>query len=201
MNATLFPSGDQTGDISGTFGGAAAADEIPNSVMPSAMSAFTAQVYAYDLSMNETWPIERAGELLDAWVRWTSTNAVGSLARVLSFPPLPEFPEHVRGKAFVVVETGTTSELAQLVREQPFAVVSEKLMLSGLDAEGVAKLVALCGAQARSPLLALEIHHVRADEFWLLATGFATTDESVDGFEIHMRQLRETLAPWAAAAA
>lgn len=148
--------------------------------------------------MNETWPIERAGELLDAWVRWTSTNAVGSLARLLNFPSLPEFPEHVRGKAFVVVETGTATELAQLVQNQPFPAVSDKLVLRSLDTEGVAKLVAMCGAQARSPFLSLEIHHVLAGEFWLLATGFATSDESLDGFEIHMRQLREALAPWAA---
>lgn len=112
--------------------------------------------------------------------------------------PLPEFPEHVRGKAFVIVETGTTSELAQIVQNQPFPLISDKLVLGGLDTEGVAKLVGMCGAQSRSPFLSLEIHHVLAAEFWLLATGFATTDEEVDGFEIRMQQLRQMLAPWAA---
>lgn len=145
--------------------------------------------------------MERAGELLNAWVTWTSTNAVGSLARLLHFPPLPEFPEHVRGKSFAVVETGAASELALLVREQPFPAVSDKLVLHRLDVDGVATLVTMCGAQARSPLLSLEIHHVVAGEFWLLAIGFATTNEEVDCFQIHMRQLREKLAPWAADAA
>jgi hypothetical protein len=146
--------------------------------------------------MNESWPIERAGELLDAWVRWTATSEPGSVARVVNFPPLTEFPEHVRGKSFAIVETGSASALTELVRNQPFPVVNDSLPLQALDTDGVTTLVELCGAHARSPLLSLEIQHERADEFGLVATGLATTGESVDGFHIYMRQLKERLAPW-----
>ncbi len=52
------------------------------------------------------FPLERAGEALEAWRRWTETapEEVTSVGRILQFPPLPEVPEPVRGKSFALVE-------------------------------------------------------------------------------------------------
>jgi hypothetical protein len=52
------------------------------------------------------WPIERAGEVLHAWRAWTADlpESVTSLGRLLRVPPIPEMPEPVRGRSFVVVE-------------------------------------------------------------------------------------------------
>ncbi len=52
------------------------------------------------------WPIERAGEVLDAWWSWAQTvpDEVTSLGRLLRLPPLPVLPEFLRGRDFVVVE-------------------------------------------------------------------------------------------------
>ena len=52
------------------------------------------------------WPMERAGEVLEAWGAWTDTlpETVGSLARLLRVPSLPTAPEALRGRAFAGVE-------------------------------------------------------------------------------------------------
>jgi hypothetical protein len=52
------------------------------------------------------FPVERAGEVLHAWHEWTATapEDVTSVGRLMSFPPLPEMPDPLRGKDFVIVE-------------------------------------------------------------------------------------------------
>lgn len=52
------------------------------------------------------WPIDRAAEVLQAWRHWTVDlpASVMSSARVMKFPPLPQVPEPMRGRAFVIVE-------------------------------------------------------------------------------------------------
>ena len=52
------------------------------------------------------FPLERAGEVLRAWRRWTDTvpETVTSVGRTLVFPPLPEVPAPLRGGAFAIVE-------------------------------------------------------------------------------------------------
>jgi hypothetical protein len=53
------------------------------------------------------WPVERATEVLNAWRKWTATvpDELTSVGRILQLPPLPEIPEPLRGRSFVVVET------------------------------------------------------------------------------------------------
>lgn len=65
------------------------------------------QVYAGVLF----WPREAAKEVLYAWREWTATapEEITSIARLLSFPPLPEVPEPLRGRDVVMVEA--TSQL------------------------------------------------------------------------------------------
>ena len=60
------------------------------------------ELYAGDLF----FPIARAAEVLHAWREWTATvpDEVTSLAHLLRFPPLPELPEPLRGRAFAIVE-------------------------------------------------------------------------------------------------
>jgi FAD/FMN-containing dehydrogenase len=52
------------------------------------------------------WPIERASEVLHTWREWLPAvpDAITSVGRLLRFPPLPELPEPMRGRSFVVVE-------------------------------------------------------------------------------------------------
>jgi hypothetical protein len=52
------------------------------------------------------FPIERGVEVLNAWREWVEDvpDEVTSLGRFLQFPPLPQVPEPVRGRSFVVVE-------------------------------------------------------------------------------------------------
>ena len=47
-------------------------------------------------------PIARAAEVLHTWHEWTGTvpDEVTSTGRILRFPPLPEIPEPLRGRAF-----------------------------------------------------------------------------------------------------
>ncbi|WP_460772113.1 FAD-binding oxidoreductase [Microbacterium sp. GXF7504] len=52
------------------------------------------------------WPLEHAADVMHAWREWTEglPASVMTAARVLRFPPLPDVPEPMRGRAFVVVE-------------------------------------------------------------------------------------------------
>ena len=60
------------------------------------------ELYAGDLF----FPIQRAAEVLHAWREWTATvpDEITSIAHLVRFPPLPEVPEPLRGRAFIVVE-------------------------------------------------------------------------------------------------
>jgi len=60
------------------------------------------ELYAGDLF----FPIARAAEVLHAWREWTEIvpDEVTSLAPILRLPPLPEIPEPLRGRAFVMIE-------------------------------------------------------------------------------------------------
>jgi FAD/FMN-containing dehydrogenase len=53
------------------------------------------------------FPFERASEVLHAWREYVAAGVPETLTtvgRLLQFPPLPEIPEPVRGKSFVVVQ-------------------------------------------------------------------------------------------------
>lgn len=66
------------------------------------------------------WPIERADEFLPAWRDWVEDvpDAVTSVGRLLQLPPLPEIPEPLRGRSFVVEAAfmGTEEDGAALIR-------------------------------------------------------------------------------------
>jgi hypothetical protein len=60
------------------------------------------------------FPIERASEVLNAWLAWTKDvpEEVTSCGRIMRFPPFPEVPEPLRGNAFALVEIVVTGDLA-----------------------------------------------------------------------------------------
>ena len=61
------------------------------------------------------YPVEAAAEVLKAWRSWTEDlpDEMTSVGRILQFPPIPEIPEPVRGKSFVVVEAIWLGEPAE----------------------------------------------------------------------------------------
>jgi len=71
------------------------------------------------------WPQERAAEILHAWQAWTAgvPDSVTSVGRLLNLPPVPEIPEGLRGRSFVLVEAaclvaeGDGVELLRPLRE------------------------------------------------------------------------------------
>jgi FAD/FMN-containing dehydrogenase len=134
------------------------------------------------------WPVEQAGDVLNAWREWVENvpDTVTSLGRILHLPPLPDVPEPLRGKNFVVVEavyTGTASEGAALVAplrglspamdtfaavaptalphlhmdpHKPVPGVGDGMFLDDLTSEAVDALV----STGVPPLLSLEVRHL-----------------------------------------
>lgn len=65
------------------------------------------------------WPIERAGELLHAYREWTASvpDSLTSTFKLMRFPPLPQVPEPLRGRALVMITlayAGPEAEGAEL---------------------------------------------------------------------------------------
>jgi len=58
------------------------------------------------------WPLDRAADVAHTWREWVQTvpDSVTSLARVLRYPPIPEIPEFLRGRAFVAVEAAIQAD-------------------------------------------------------------------------------------------
>jgi FAD/FMN-containing dehydrogenase len=134
------------------------------------------------------FPVERAREVLNAWREWVETvpDEVTSVGRVLHVPPLPDVPEPMRGKSFVLVEAvyaGSEAEGAALVEPlralgpamdtfaavqpvalthlhmdppQPVPGVGDGIVLDDLPAEAVDAFA----ETALPPLLSLEIRHL-----------------------------------------
>ena len=137
------------------------------------------------------FPLERASEVLHAWREWTDTvpDEVTSLGRILQFPPIPEVPDFLRGKQFVVVEAaylGDEFEGAELMRPlrelgpemDTFAMIPAPALqqihmdppepvpgqgdgtyLTDFTPGAIDALVATAGAGSGSPLLSVEVRH------------------------------------------
>jgi FAD/FMN-containing dehydrogenase len=138
------------------------------------------------------WPVDRAAEVLGAWASWTkdAPEDVTSVGRLLQIPPIPEMPEPLRGRQFVVVEAaylGTEEdgrELLQPLRDlgpelDTFAVVpaaalselhqdppgpvpgrGEGWLLDGFDADAAAMLANAAGMDGTAPLISVEVRHL-----------------------------------------
>jgi FAD/FMN-containing dehydrogenase len=134
---------------------------------------------------------ERAAEVLHTWNRLLPglPDEVTSVGRILQVPPLPEIPEPLRGRAFVVVEaaylgtqTGGEALLAPLRALGPeldtFAMVppvglaelhmdprepvpaqSAHRLLTRLPASAIDAFVDACGPDSGSQLVSVELRH------------------------------------------
>jgi FAD binding domain/Berberine and berberine like len=135
------------------------------------------------------YPVERAAEVLKTWRAWTVDlpDEMSSVGRILQFPPIPQIPEHVRGKSFVVVEAiwlGEPAEGARLLEplgalgpvldtvatmpiaslsklhmdpEQPVPGAGDGGMLADVDDELIDRLI---DHVVGSPLLSAELRHL-----------------------------------------
>jgi FAD/FMN-containing dehydrogenase len=138
------------------------------------------------------FPIDRASEVLHAWRTWTDTvpEKLTSLGRILRLPSLPEVPQLMRGRGFVLVEAAYLGDavggaeligplrrlgpeldtfammpapaLSQLHMdpEQPVPAAGDGALLADFPAEAIEALVALTGPDAGTPLQSIEIRHL-----------------------------------------
>jgi hypothetical protein len=138
------------------------------------------------------WPVERATEVLTAWGDWISDlpDEMSSLGRILHLPPLPELPEVLRGRSFVVVEVvynGSEEDGAELLRPlralrpdidtvtmmpanrlgelhmdppTPVPAAGDGTLLREFTAETARALDGVVGAGTASPLLSIEVRQL-----------------------------------------
>jgi FAD binding domain len=136
------------------------------------------------------FPAERAAEVLTAWRAWTDTipETVTSTGRVINVPPIPEAPEPLRGKAFVIVQAvmlmaeAEASDLLAPLRDlgpgmDTFAVMPanqlgtihmdppgpapadlDGWLLHSFDADEIAAVVA--GSGVGSPFVGVQVRHM-----------------------------------------
>ena len=140
------------------------------------------------------YPIERASEVLHAWRELTHSESLPdeltTVGRFLRLPPVPEIPEQVRGKSFVIVEAYHVGDPAQadellaplralrpasdtiqtlpmpalsrlhMDPEHPVPGVGDGLMIAELPARAVDAFVEVAGEAAEFPLLTVELRHL-----------------------------------------
>jgi FAD binding domain len=141
---------------------------------------------------NLFFPIGRAAEVLHAWREWTATvpDEITSIAHLVRLPPLPEVPEPLRGRAFIVIEAacladaGTGAELTGPLRRlgperdtfamipapalgqlnmdppQPAPSQGDGAFLAGFPAAAIDALVAAAGPDTGTPLASVEVRHL-----------------------------------------
>jgi FAD/FMN-containing dehydrogenase len=82
------------------------------------------------------FPVERAAEVLKAWVAWTqdAPDEVTSIGSILNVPPLPEVPEMLRGRSFARIEAvflGSEEDGVELLR--PLRELGPEMDLFGMQ--------------------------------------------------------------------
>lgn len=135
---------------------------------------------------------ERSAEVLHAWHEWTATlgEETTSVGRILQFPDVPDVPEPLRGRPFVVVEAfhlGDESEGARILEPlrrlgpelDTFAMIppvglaeihmdptealpyrTDHLVLADLTPAAIDDLVTAVGPGSGSELISVEIRHL-----------------------------------------
>jgi hypothetical protein len=131
--------------------------------------------------------------VLHAWGQLTRgqvPDELTTVGRLLNFPPIPQIPEHIRGKSFVVVEafhigkpaqadallaplralgpvndTITTVPMPALSHlhmdpEEPVPGTGDGMMIDRLPGEAIDAIVKTAGAGAAFPLLSVELRHL-----------------------------------------
>ena len=138
------------------------------------------------------WPWERSREVLQRWREWTRTapREFTTSARIMQFPPLPDLPDSVRGRALVVIDGAFLGDAAaggrwiaplralqpetdtfgkqpaaylshmHMEPEQPVPALGGHALLDSLPAEAVDAFVDAGGPGSGSPLVHLELRHL-----------------------------------------
>jgi len=139
------------------------------------------------------YPADRGGEVLPAWTKLTSDDVpeeLTTLVRYLNLPPIPDIPEPLRGKSFVIVEAyhvgdpAVADELLDPLRglgpvddtiatvpvpailhlhmdpDHPVPGVGDGLTLDDLPDAAVEAIVTTVGPGPHPPLMSTEIRHL-----------------------------------------
>ena len=139
------------------------------------------------------WPLSAAPEVLRAWRELTVSDLPDEFttcARLMRFPAVPDVPEPIRGRSFVVIDVihlGTPAEADALLAplralrpvtdtvatfpaqalshlhmdpEHPVPMVGDGLLLAGLPPEAVDAAIRVAGAGTFSRLLSVELRHI-----------------------------------------
>ncbi|MDF2091701.1 FAD-binding oxidoreductase [Knoellia sp. 3-2P3] len=138
------------------------------------------------------WDRRHADVVVREWARWSASapDEVTTSLRVMSFPPMPELPEFIRGRQLVVIDgavlsdDGAAEELLAPLRalapemdtfarvpaaalsrlhmdpEGPTPAVSGSIMLDGLPDEAIDAFLAEVGPGSTSTLLAAELRQL-----------------------------------------
>src|SRR6516162_11007522 len=139
------------------------------------------------------YPIQRGSEVLHAWgelTRGDVPDELTTLGRFLNLPPIPQIPEHIRGKSFVLVEAyhlGDPAQADQLLGplralgpvndtiktvpvpalshlhmdpEHPVPGAGDGMTLDDLPPAAIDAFVRTAGPGAPVPLLSAELRHL-----------------------------------------
>jgi hypothetical protein len=139
------------------------------------------------------YPIERGSEVLHTWgelTRGGPPDELTTVSRFLNLPPIPQIPEQIRGKSFVIVEAyhlGDPAEADSLLAplralgpvtdtiatvpmpvlshlhmdpEEPAPGAGDGLMIDRLPSEAIDAFAAAAGPGAAFPLLSAELRHL-----------------------------------------
>jgi FAD binding domain/Berberine and berberine like len=169
------------------------------------------------------YPIQRGSEVLHAWGELTRGDVpeeLTTVGRFVNLPPIPQIPEPIRGKSFVLIEayhfgnqaladellgplralgpvndTVTTVPLPALSHlhmdpEQPVPGRGDGMMLASLPGEAIDALAETAGPGAAFPLTSVEVRH--------FAVGSTPVPELVGPVTAQVEAIKSALAPWAA---
>jgi hypothetical protein len=146
------------------------------------------ELYAGDLF----FPVQRVAEVLAAWRDWTETvpDDLTSMSHILRVPSLPDLPEPLRGRAFVIIEAAylggeaagaelilplrrlgpevdtfamiPASALGQLNMDpsEPIRAAGDGALLADFPAAAIDALVAVAGPDAQTPPDSVEVRHL-----------------------------------------
>ena len=139
------------------------------------------------------YPIGRGSEVLHAWADLTRSglpDELTTVGRFLKLPPIPQIPEQIRGKSFVIVEAYHVGDPAQADRllaplralgpvndtittvpvpalshlhmdpEQPVPGAGDGLMLDRLPGQAIDAFVGAAGPDVPPGLLSAELRHL-----------------------------------------
>ena len=139
------------------------------------------------------WPAIAAGQVLQSWRELTRSGVPDEFtttARLMSFPPVPDIPEQLRGQSFAIIDVihlGAPAEADALLAplralqpvtdtiatmpaqalgsihmdpDRPVPARADGLLLDSLPAQAVDRILGVAGPGTSSPLLTVELRHL-----------------------------------------